>query len=179
MERENGDERLVVVLGTSHRLQGAEKREGSIDDPDYINLIEHLRSCLGIDFIFEEASELGPTAAQKLAESLGLKYRDIDPHVNKRHVYDLSADTGGPLEKPFDFAAWTKHEEHRKREAFWVEKIKGEPFQAGLVICGILHTLSLAGTLSSAGFKVHACYYVPHDKLCRKMHPTVANSSSS
>ncbi len=181
MGAENGKERIAVVLGTSHRLQGAEKREGNVDDPNYINLIEHLRSGLGIDidFIFEEASGLGPTAAQKLAESSGLKYRDIDPQVDERHLYDLSADTGGPLQTPFDFAVWTKHEEHRKRETFWVEKIKGESFRGGLVICGILHTLSLAGTLSSAGFEVYACHYVPHDKLCRKMHPAVANSSSS
>jgi hypothetical protein len=165
VEREKGDERPVIVLGTSHRLQGAEKREGNIDDPHYMNLVEHLTSCFRIDFIFEEASELGPTVAQKLAERSGLKYRDIDPHVDKRHLYGLSADTGGRLEKPFDFAGWTKPEEHRKREAFWVEKIKGESFQAGLVICGVLHTLSLAGSLSSAGFeKVHACYYLPPEK---------------
>jgi hypothetical protein len=179
MERENGDDRLVVVLGTSHRLQGAEKREGNIDDPDYISLIEHLRSFYGIDFIFEEACELGPTAAQKLAERRCLKYRDIDPHPDKRHLYGLPKDTGDFLKKPFDFAARTKPEAHRKREVFWVEKTKAESFQAALVICGLLHTLSLSEKLISAGFDVHAHYYTPHDKLCRKMHSTVASSSPS
>ena len=41
METHNEDARLVVVLGTSHALQMAEKRKGGVDDPDYINLIEH------------------------------------------------------------------------------------------------------------------------------------------
>lgn len=172
----------MFVLGTAHRLQGAEKQEGSIDDPDYISLVEHLslRSGFGVrvDCIFEEASELGPTAAQKLAESSGLKYRDIDPHVEKRHLYGLARDTGDPLVEPFHLdACWEFFEEHFKREDFWVEGIKGESFQVGLVICGLLHTLSLAGKLMSAGFEVYACYYVPYHKLCRKCNPVPASAA--
>jgi len=164
--------RLVVVLGTSHRLQRAEKRENSIGDPDYINLIEHLRSCHGIDFIFEEASELGPTAAEKLAEGFHLKYMDFDPHPDNRHLYGLCKETGRSLDPPFNLVTRMFAEQHFKREDFWVEKIRKEQFEAALVICGLVHTLSLSEKLISAGFDVYAHYYMPHDKLCRKMRTT-------
>jgi hypothetical protein len=139
--------------------ENREDREHNVDDPDYIKLIERLISCFGIDFIFEEASGCGPTAAQKLAERSGLRYRDVDPHLDYRRLHGLSTITGGPLSKPPDFAARTCAKEQFDREDFWVSKgIKGESFQAGLVICGLLHTLSLAGRLRSAGFEVDAYY---------------------
>ncbi len=179
MEIINENGRLVVVLGTSHDLQMAEKWPRNVDDPDYSRLIQHLVSDSKIDTIFEEASECGPTSAQKLAQRLELEYVDVDPHPNVRHFYGLSSDTGNPLDQPYDFANRTLPEEHFKREDFWVQKISLESFKVGLVICGYLHTLSLAGRLLSAGFKVDACVYVPHDKLCRKMHPTDESSAPS
>src|SRR5712692_7539957 len=134
METQNEDMRLVVVLGTAHDLQMAEKRKGGVEDPDYIKLIEHFMTGFGIhiDFIFEEASERGPTAAERLADSLHLKYLDVDPHPDNRHLYGLDRDTGQNLDPPFDHVTWTFAEKQFKREDFWVEKIRRESFQAAL-----------------------------------------------
>jgi hypothetical protein len=62
MEREE-DGQLVIVLGTSHDLQLAEKWPRNVDEPDYCKLIQHLIAVSKIDTVFEEASECGPTAA--------------------------------------------------------------------------------------------------------------------
>lgn len=184
VEMQNDERRLVVVLGTSHALQMAENREDrehNVDDPVYTNLIEHFMTCFGIpvDFIFEEGSNCGPTAAERLAKGLHLKYMDFDPHPDTRHLYGLCRETGQNLRPPFDHVTWTFAEKQFKREDFWIEKMRRESFQAALVICGIVHTLSLSGRLMSAGFDVYAHFYMPHDKLCRKMHSKVASSSSS
>src|SRR5260370_9654679 len=164
MAGQTDNERLVIVLGTSHALQRAEKWERSVDDPDYIRLIEHLSSgfAVGIDCIFEEASGCGPTAAQEMAKRSGFKYLDVDPCMNDRHKYGLSKETGYPMNEPFEFAHRLMPEEHFKREDFWVDRIKNEQFQTGLVICGFVHTLTLAVRLISSGFKqVYTHCYVP------------------
>jgi hypothetical protein len=165
---ETGYERIVIVLGVDHRLQGAEKRERNVVDTSYEKLIEHFRTAYGVrvDTIFQEASELGLTAAQKMANRLGLPYHDVDPHEDKRYLYGLSRDTGGSLDKPYDFAAFTRPAEQFSREDFWVRRIRATSFRVGLMICGFLHILSFAGRLIASGFEVHANYYMPLDKLC-------------
>jgi hypothetical protein len=179
MKTETLDGRFVFVLGTSHHLQMAERRaarENNVADPLYTELIKHfLRpTCLGdaVDAIFEEASGCGPTAAEKLAKELGLAYRDVDPHPNERYLHNLSPETGEPLAPPFDLVVRVSHEQHSKREDLWVTKIGQEEFRAAVVICGFLHTLTLSEKLTNAGFVVYAYVYVPHDKLCRRMHPS-------
>jgi len=165
------DRRLVVVLGTSHCVQMAENSTyRTIDDPDYGRLVERLITVFEIDALFEEASECGPTSAQKLSGRLELKYHDVDPHPEKRHLYGLSGLTGEPLAEPFDFAHRMFPDAHFRREDFWVDAIVRQSFQKALVICGFLHTLSLSGRLDSAGFEVDAYVYVPYDKLCDKVH---------
>src|SRR6266849_2004152 len=133
-------------------------REHNVDDPVYTKLIEHFMTCFGIpvDFIFEEASGCGPTAAEKLARGLRLKYVDFDPHPDNRHLSGLCKETGQSLDQPFDLVAWEFAEQQSKREHFWVKKIRKEQFQAALVICGFAHTLSLSEKLISAGFDVYA-----------------------
>jgi len=51
----------VTVLATLHAIQGAEKRLGNVHDPMYVALLNKLMVSEGVDFIFEEASGLGPT----------------------------------------------------------------------------------------------------------------------
>jgi hypothetical protein len=57
----------VIVLGTHHELQGSKRRPGNIDDPLYEELIVHLIANQTIDFVFEEATGLGPTTAERLS----------------------------------------------------------------------------------------------------------------
>ena len=83
----------ISILGTSHRLQGALKAERiqHIDDPSYKKYLEdQLRPKL-VDFVFEEASECGPTIAEKVAtELLGKgRYLDVDPHPDTRANFGI------------------------------------------------------------------------------------------
>ena len=77
----------------------------------YVALLNKLMISEGVDFIFEEASGLGPTIAEKLAlEQLAFgHYVDIDParndrpdfrhsHQFQRTEYDWLASDGGVCE---------------------------------------------------------------------------------
>jgi len=55
--------KTVILLGTAHRVQGAERGICNIEDPDYETLVAQLCREYAVDFIFEEASGLGPTIA--------------------------------------------------------------------------------------------------------------------
>src|ERR1700676_779933 len=86
----------VTVFGVSHRIQGAPTRVANIDDPSYEVLIRRFLELERKDFVFEEASGLGPTFAEKVAiETLGSgKYRDVDPSRDERPKYEIAEDTG-------------------------------------------------------------------------------------
>jgi hypothetical protein len=75
--------RSVLVLGVAHELQGS-KLQGYVDDPSYGLLLKS--SMHGVDFVFEEASGLGPSKVEDLAISiLGAgQYVDIDPSLSER-----------------------------------------------------------------------------------------------
>ena len=75
--------RSVLVLGVAHGLQGS-KFQGYVDEPSHGLLLKS--SMHGVDFVFEEASCLGPSKAEDLAISiLGAgQYVDIDPSLSER-----------------------------------------------------------------------------------------------
>ncbi len=155
-------------------MQGADKGRCNVDDPSYVDLIEQVVSGERIDFIFEETSGLGPTAAERLAQSIWGQnhYLDVDPPRGERQKHGISADTGEfyPIdpcdpEKSKDVAQWENVEEHIKREELWLQRIKDTAFAKALMICGSAHILSFAYRLRSAEFDVKALYYMPHHKL--------------
>jgi hypothetical protein len=167
----------IVVLGTSHRLQGAQNYPGTnTDDPSYRRLVTQFISSHGIETIFEEASGCGPTDAQKIAELEHILYFDIDPHVDERLTLGLLPETGYfdciDEDNPQDRYAHEYVEAQDRRENYWVRKMKEKEdgFSSALVICGFLHTLSLAFKLRSVGFDVESICYVPYHKLCPKIH---------
>src|SRR5260370_5041178 len=90
--------KTVILLGTAHRVQGAKKGICNIQDPDYGTLVNQLWQTYSVDFIFEEASGLGPTFAEKFAlEKIGPnRYKDIDP-------------SAGDLKKLAILTAYGKH----------------------------------------------------------------------
>jgi hypothetical protein len=163
----------MVVLGTDHGLQGAEKRkERNIDDPSYIVLTKRLVREFAIDYVFEEASEMGPTLAQRLADESKLRYMDVDPHESLRLRNGLPPFTGCdyPIYQPTDINAPTPlpcavleyFTAQAAREDFWVKKrIALQTFRHGLLICGFLHTLSIAQRLNDVGFEVTPFAYYP------------------
>jgi len=156
----------MVVLGTTHELQGAEKRGGNRSDPLYEELLKDLVAEDGLDFIFEEATGLGPTTAEKLSLASGPnRYLDVDPSREERVKFGIPANTNNPfmVGSPPNaaFADEVFHEVHAKREKLWIERIAKQEFKKALMICGANHTLSFAFRLCAANFSVKTFTYMP------------------
>jgi hypothetical protein len=155
----------VTVLATLHVFQGAEKRLGNVHDPNYITLLNKLMVSEEVDFIFEEASGLGPTIAENLAlEKLAFgHYVDIDPARNDRPAFGIPISSAEPnmigTPPSVAFANWQILDVHAKREKLWVERMQQRRFQSALVICGLVHLLSLAFRLQEAKYSVQAINY--------------------
>ena len=155
----------VTVLGTIHMVQGAEKRAGNHHDPMYLALLNKLLVSEGVDFIFEEASGLGPTIAEKLAqEKLGSgHYLDIDPARHDRAEFAIPSISQEPhmigTPPSVAFANWQILDVHAKRENLWIQRIKQHHFESALMICGLVHLLSMGFRLQEAKFSVQAIDY--------------------
>ena len=155
----------VTVLATLHVFQGAEKRLGNVHDPNYIALLDKLMVSEAVDFIFEEATGLGPTIAEKLAlEKLAFgHYVDIDPARNDRPAFGIPVSSAEPnmigTPPTVAFANWQILDVHDKRERLWVERIQQRRFESALIICGLVHLLSLAFRLQDAKYSVQAINY--------------------
>jgi len=169
------NERSVTIVGTVHQIQGATKVGWkNIDDPAYMNLLNQFLQ--GKDFVFEEASELGPTKAETLTEQLlgANHYLDIDPHPDNRWAFGIGV-TGkqfpiDPYSQITDFYNREFEEEQFKRESLWLDKITNTNFTNALLICGFPHSLSVTCRLRFAKFKVETWTYVPYLKLCPRPH---------
>ena len=155
----------VTVLATLHVIQGAEKRLGNVYDPVYVALLDKLMISEGVDFIFEEASGLGPTIAEKLAlEKLPFgHYVDIDPARGERAAFGIPTSSSEPnmigTPPTVAFANWQLLEVHAKREELWLQRMQQRKFDSALVICGLVHLLSFAFRLREAEFSVQAINY--------------------
>jgi hypothetical protein len=134
-------------------------------DPMYVTLLNNLMASEGVDFIFEEASGLGPTIAEKLAlEQLAFgHYVDIDPARSERAEFGIPANSSEPLmigaPPTVAFANWQVLDVHAKREELWLRRMKEHRFESALVICGLVHLLSFAFRLQAAQFSVQAINY--------------------
>ena len=155
----------VTVLATLHVVQGAEKRAGNVHDPMYVELLKKLVASERVDFIFEEASGLGPTIAEKLAlETMPFgHYVDIDPGRSERPDFGIPANSSEPYmigaPPTVAFANWQVLDVHAKREELWLARMKQRKFESALVICGLVHLLSFAFRLRAANFSVQAINY--------------------
>jgi hypothetical protein len=166
--------RSVLVLGVAHELQGS-KFQGYVDDPSHGLLLKS--SMHGVDFVFEEASGLGPSKAEDLAISiLGAgQYVDIDPSLSERSSYGIPEVTAeghavAPMHSTESYCSLLM-EAQRIREEVWIQRIKRQTFKKALAIVGIGHSLSIAFRLESAGFVIAEIRaYTPYGVLCRRAH---------
>jgi hypothetical protein len=157
----------MVVLGTDHRLQGLSECPGNVDDPMYGFFIKHLISKFSVKYIFEEAGGRSGSTAEQIAKTLGLEHNDIDrgqPHPGHDE-----------RERDYTVQGWENHRKELEEsgaveevlvaqietEQFWIEKIQGHSFTSGLLICGHLHTISIATRLQAARFEVTVLAYMP------------------
>ena len=159
----------MFVLGTSHNVQGSPSFPNGVDDPGYPQVLRAIIPVESIDFIFEEPSGCGRTTAQRLADSLRtIRYLDIDPHPAVAHEFGIVRITGQAF--PGNINDEERVEEQSKREELWCKRIVEQHFKSGLVVCGYLPILSFAFRLRSAGFGVKYDQYIPHEKLCTRLH---------
>jgi hypothetical protein len=165
--------RSILVFGTSHRLQGAACYPGvSVQAPPYSKLLGDMISSRSVDFIFEEASGMGPTTAQYLASAIAYVDVDLVPGTSKRH--DAGIESGSPCipidptdpTMSKDVYWWEYVDPQAEREKFWLQRIEEREFTNGLMICGFAHLLSFAFRLRAAGFEVECLCYMPHPRLC-------------
>jgi len=119
----------------------------------------------GVDFIFEEASGLGPTIAEKLATgtlAFG-HYVDIDPSRTERPEFGNPPNSSEPhmIGDPpkVAFANWQVLDVHARRDELWLQRIRQRQFQSALVICGLVHLLSFAFRLQAAQYSVQGINY--------------------
>ena len=169
--------KMVILLGTSHRLQRAAKRSSNVEDPDFETLVRQLWQTFAIDFVFEEASGLGPTFAEKWAfEELGPnRYKDIDPSAEQRKKLGMAPETGKDcrIGRPnLETGHWGYGREElidaqESREYFWLPFVREQEFSRALLICGHAHLLSFAFRLKGENFDVRAYSYMPFGLLAR------------
>src|SRR5438105_2916726 len=170
----------IAVFGTCHDVQGAEKRRGRrLDDAQYRAMLDRLLH--GRDFVFEEATGLGPSTASKMAEArLGPnRYLDVDPAVEHRSAFGIARVTGypnaiDPSDAETDFVCTELVEPQGVRENLWVGTIAERDFENALLICGFVHTLSISFKLYAAGYTVEAHHYVPWHPYCRSEYRELA-----
>ena len=159
------------MIGTDHRLTGADRGTRNIDDPHFGRMVEQLIEQKALDFVFEEATGLGPTTASRIAlDRLGPEhYLDVDPPRNRRHEFGIPADTGKhyAIGSPPDieYATWEFLDVQALREKLWLQQVMNQEFEKALMICGSLHMSSFASRLQSNGFEVEAISYLPAGKL--------------
>ena len=155
----------VTVLATLHVFQGAEKRPGNDHDPMYVALLNKLMTSEAVDFIFEEASGLGPTIAEKLArEKLAIEhYLDIDPAKGERHEFAIPSNSHEPnmIGTPPSGGVRELADSGRARQARnpLDQAHQQHQFESALMICGLVHLLSFAFRLQEAKFSVQAIDY--------------------
>jgi hypothetical protein len=154
----------LIVLGTYHNVQGLKNFGRSLTDPDYKPILEYLKQKHDVDFIFEEATGHGPSIASDMAAG---GYLDIDSETTDEALSHFPEDSHTlvleilhkfrvqeiPTKLGLTVQEW--------RESTWVTKIKAQQFKTGLVICGVVHTLSIAFRLKAEGFGVEAYCYQP------------------
>jgi hypothetical protein len=156
--------RSVILLATLHEFQGLAKYPDSIEGSDYASGIESCIRSGRVDFVFEEAAELGPSIAEQHS-NLFLEqghYLDIDSGRGK------SNPLGGS--KPICGFTSISVGPSKTREDEWFQRVNVQQFKRGLVICGVAHSLSFAFRLQDNGFEVELCQHLPYERLCKREH---------
>jgi len=106
-----------------------------------------------------------------VAKGKGIEYLDTDPAPSGRHKFGIPEHTsgGGGINTVHsgDVYEYVAIEAQIKREEVWLQRIKSQKFQNGLLICGIAQGLRFGVKLHSNGFRVQRVYYyIAHSLVC-------------
>jgi hypothetical protein len=152
-------EKCFVVLGISHKVQGAATFPGAFHDPSYALVLRDIISKDRIDFVGEEGDGK-PTVAEKVTEELlGIgHHRNVDPLPEEQEKCGIGETYCGPGISELPVDRWIVAE-NDKRERIWAERLVEGTANKGLLVCGFLHAFSVATRLLKQGFEVEARTY--------------------
>lgn len=154
------DSKMFIVLGTMHDIQN------TISDPPYLEFIPEAIRTYKIDFIAEECFPEADTHAKRIANLAGIGWAGIDLSAAERDAMRL----GGSecvLVPNIRFLEFTELNflTHEIREWVWLVRAAKQTKSCCLLICGLVHTVSISSKLASVGFSVRPMYYMPREVL--------------
>jgi hypothetical protein len=152
-----------VVIGTDHRMQHSEAGLEAL-----IRAFLQERYIEPLQAIAEEYSEdLGQSIAQRIAkEHGGLRWYNVDMTKQEKQVAGI-LDEQFSRPKPKDGVVFRLPSDDVREDA-WIDKLLNSGSGTTLVICGYLHSQSLARKLQQKGCTVDQRIYletVPHIKV--------------
>jgi hypothetical protein len=160
--------KTFVVLGTAHDFQEPECVS------KFAKFVEELCRRYKVDFIAEEANGAECTHAKIVASSVNARWANVDITQKERDSKGLECTSVGSLSPDEEFAvdsmfcadtvlnskklcfSWME-----ERERVWVARAEGSTVKSCLLICGVVHTLSVSSKFASAGHAVFPHYYMP------------------
>lgn len=154
------EQKSFVVLGTRHDLQTAPVSLF----PDFVAaLCREFR----VDFIGEEANGLEWTHAKRVSALVGADWANVDLTLAERESMGLTDTWDATLSCDDRFLRDSKRlflGPMEERERAWVARLTNRTRASGLLICGIVHTLSVSSKLADTGHRVLPHYYMPEEK---------------
>jgi hypothetical protein len=151
---QNGNKALII-LGTDHDLQ---KR---VYNPTFTDLVLELCRQYKVDFIAEEANCVTWTYAERLSSFVCAKWANVDITPKERELMRLENTWDATLSCDDRFLDSRQLFLEPMREWVWVARAANRTRHCCLLICGIVHTMSVSSKLASAGHTVLPHYYIP------------------
>jgi hypothetical protein len=141
--------RRVCILGVHHLYQFYAPRKA------YLNEVRALIEIHSVDLVAEEATGLATTYVQeellKPEFTSKVSWKNVDLSREERQkIPDINEMGIGTL---VDF------EHHELREWIWVVRTAAAMKNSALLICGMVHTFSVAAKFRSVGFEVETNVY--------------------
>ncbi len=137
--------RKICIFGVHHNYQYCVLR------PMYLQRLKSLIRLHSVDLVAEEAGTLSTTYAREaVKEESKASTRWVN--VETEEEYKRAPNNGCDTLIDFEF--------HDARERVWIETTSRAMKESALLICGYVHTLSVAGKFRSRGFEVEVHSYI-------------------
>ena len=148
--------RRICILGTYHGYQY------SVPRLDYLKTVEQLIRLYSVDLVSEEATGVSSsTYAENIAKEVfksNVSWKNVDLTNDERRTVSKWDGSGGTL---FDF------DFHSLREWVWLVRTSKNMNESALLICGCVHTFSVAEKFRWAGFDVETHVFIDKEDDAR------------
>jgi hypothetical protein len=145
------DSRKICILGTLHDYQYKVVRD------TYLQTVNDLITIHEVDLVAEEASGVPNTYAKQWVETCRNK---LNRDIQWKNV-DLTREERKELPdvNPYGIGTLVDLDFQITRERAWIARTSQEMKESALLICGWVHTLSVAEKFRSSGFVVEVNVY--------------------